>query len=146
MIEKKSLRLGEALTKAGLITPLQLVEALEAQKYDLRKIGEIIMEKGYATESQICETLSRMYSLPFVDLKTIHVKDEVFSVVDVDLIRRHHVYPLKIEGKVLTLAIHNPLEFSVIQEIQYVSGLQVKPVLATLSDIEKKLSHSYEAM
>ncbi len=133
----KALKLGEILLEEGLITHDQLMEALNLQKNDTqnRKLGEILVEQGFVKDQDITKILADVYQLPFVNLGEILIDESVFQKVPSDMLRKYQVIPISIEEQFLVVATNNPLDVSAFQEIQYVCGLQVKPVMACTQDI-----------
>jgi type IV pilus assembly protein PilB len=146
MSENRTIKIGEILLQEGLITESNLNEALQAQKSDGRKLGEILVAKGFVTEIQVAHTLANVYSLPYVDLSQININDSIHGVVPADILRKYKLLPIQLEENCLTVATNNPLDVAAFQEIQYMTGHTVEPVIAALSDIEKHLDKYADAM
>jgi type IV pilus assembly protein PilB len=149
MPENKMLKLGEILIAEGLITQQQFKSALQIQETDSRKLGEILVAHGFISDQQLSKTLARIYQLPFINLADIQISEEVLGVVAMDILEKYNILPISLQGITLTVATNNPLDVTALQEIQYMSGLQVKPVLAGLTDITmhlKKYSESIQAV
>ncbi len=146
MPENKILKLGEILLEEGLISHDQLMECLQIQKKDGRLLGEILIAKGLVSDKEISQILARTYQLPYVDLSTTTIDEKVFGIVSHELISKHKVIPIELKGSLLTVATNNPLDVTAFQEIQYMSGLQVKPVIASLPDIIEHLSKYSDSM
>jgi len=138
--------LGEVLIAEGLINRQQLGSALQIQNNDNRRLGDILVSEGFVSDVQLSQILARIHKLPFVNLADIQIKEEVFAVVAMDLLEQHKVLPIEIKGITLIVATNNPLDVSGLQEIQYMSGLQVKPVIAGREDIETHLKKYSEAI
>lgn len=132
-------KLGEVLCSRGLIEPRQLQEALEIQKTDNRKLGEVLVDKGWLHEDKLMEILAGLFQLHFVRLSQKTIDRSLFKLIPAELLHSHKVFPLVMEGNCLTVATNNPLNVSALQEIQYKSGFQIQPVMASLSDIEHHL-------
>jgi type IV pilus assembly protein PilB len=139
MIEHRTQKLGEILCSRGLIERKQLHEALEIQKTDNRKLGEVLIQKGWIQEDELTEMLAKLFQISFVRLSHDKIDKNLIKFIPQDFMRNHKVLPLALDGNCLTVATNNPLDVSVLQEIQYKSGLQIHPVMASLSDIEKHL-------
>lgn len=135
MSENKILKLGEILLEEGLITHDQLLAALKAQKTDSRKLGEILVSQGVIEEQKVVRALSRIYNLPFVNLADVQIDPNVFQAISLNDARKFQVIPIRVENGDLILATADPLDVASFQEIQYITGLQIKPVMASLTDI-----------
>lgn len=146
MAENKTDKLGEVLIAEGLINRQQLGSALQIQNNDNRRLGDILVSEGFVSDVQLSQILARIHKLPFVNLADIQIKEEVFAVVAMDLLEQHKVLPIEIKGITLVVATNNPLDVSGLQEIQYMSGLQVKPVIAGREDIETHLKKYSESI
>lgn len=146
MAENKTDKLGEVLIAEGLINRQQLASALQIQNTDNRRLGDILVSEGFVSDVQLSQILARIHKLPFVNLADIQIKEDVFAVVAMDLLEQHKVLPIEIKGITLVVATNNPLDVSGLQEIQYMSGLQVKPVIAGREDIETHLKKYSESI
>lgn len=146
MAENKADKLGEVLIAEGLINRQQLASALQIQNTDNRRLGDILVSEGFVSDVQLSQILARIHKLPFVNLADIQIKEDVFAVVAMDLLEQHKVLPIEIKGITLVVATNNPLDVSGLQEIQYMSGLQVKPVIAGREDIETHLKKYSESI
>lgn len=146
MAEYQTHKLGEMLIAEGLLTQQQLSAAIQIQTTDHRKLGDILVSEGLISDVQLSQTVARMLKLPFVNLAGIPISDDVFAVVAMDILEKHKVLPIEIKGITLTVATNNPLDVSALQEIQYMSGYQVKPVLAGREDIEAHLNKYAESI
>ncbi len=146
---EKALRLGEMLIAEGVISHQQLLESLKIQEQDGRKLGDILVQRGFVSDRRLVDALAKLFALPTVFLEESFIEEKVLNLVPVDLIKKHKVIPLDIQDGHLRLATHDPLDLISFQEVQYASGYQVKPVVASLKDIEKyltKLGNSLKAM
>ncbi len=143
MTENKNIKLGQLLLEEGLIDYVKLYEALEIQKVSRKKLGEILLEKGYISELHLCEVLSRVYGLPLVKLSELKVDKKLLGMFSYKLLKKHKVFPVEIKDRGIVVATNNPLNISAFEEIRYISGYQVKPVMATLADIELGLNRYY---
>ncbi len=139
MTENKTLRLGEILFAERLIGYNQLVEALETQKSDHRKLGELLVDKGWINHEKLAEVLARIFNLPFIRLAEVTIDEKVLGAISPELMKTYQVLPIALTDHCLTLATSDPLNISAIQEIQYKSGYLISPVMASQKDIEVHL-------
>ncbi len=139
MSENKVMKLGEVLLEEGLVTHQQLMHVLQLQKGNPRKIGEIFVDEGIITDQQLSQVLARIFQLPFVSLTDITIDDKVLGLVAFDVLKRNKMLPFELNGTSLKVATSNPLDVTALQEIQYMSGFQVNPVVAGAKDIKDNL-------
>ena len=138
-------KLGELLVSCGLITSEQLMEALEAQKQDRKRLGAILIERGYAGEDDIARSLATRLGLPFVDLSDMEIEPESIATVDEKLARRHLVLPIRLEGRSIRLAMTDPLDLHAIEDIRFHTGYEVLPVVGLPGAIRSAINRHYDA-
>lgn len=139
-------KIGELLVDSGLITQEQLEEALEFGRHAKnkgRRLGGILVKKGYATEIDIAQTLSFQLNIPFVDMSSATVDPEALALINERLAKRHLILPLFQESKVLTVAMSDPLNLDAIDDLRFSTGLDIKPCVATLTDITASINRNY---
>jgi len=135
-------RLGSLLVEKGYLTPDALDAALETQRQAGRAklLGEILVEEGLCTEEQIVECLAEVYGVPYARLD-----QRMFDLKAVDLLPREYieqnlVLPLFAVRGVLTVAVSEPANLFLIDEIRNLSGMQVQIVAATAKDIRRMIT------
>lgn len=126
-----AIKLGEMLVKGGVITLDQLEEALKYQVIFGGKLGTNLIELGYLGEEGIGWFLSEKLGLPYVHPdKLMDISPEVIKHIPQDLASKYKVIPIAIEKKRLTLAMADPSDLAAIDEIAFITGLTIKPVVA----------------
>ncbi|MCA9401872.1 MAG: Flp pilus assembly complex ATPase component TadA, partial [Candidatus Omnitrophica bacterium] len=143
-MDKKEVKLGDVLIEKGLINNDQLLQALQRQKDDGRKLGEILVETGVITEQQVAHVIADIYNLTFVHLNDVRIDETVYGVVPSPVLKKHNILPLELSEDILTVATNNPLDVEALQEIQYVCGKQVRPVVAGKQDISNHLDNYFD--
>lgn len=137
-------KLGELLVESGLIAQEELNEALaEAAKNKGVRLGVILVKKGFASEIDIAQTLSFQLSIPFVDIASATVDPEVLKLVNEKLARQYLLLPLYMEGKVLKVAMSDPLNLLALDDLRFSTDLQIQPSVATLTDVAAAISRYY---
>lgn len=129
--------LGEALVDKGYISQQQLQQALEYQVEKGRRklVGEILVELNFVTEQQVLEVVAESYGVPFV-LDPARIADpKVIDLLPRDFIEQHTILPLFRVRGVLTVAISEPANLYLVEEINRISGDEVQIVAATSADI-----------
>jgi len=146
MPEKPTGKLGELLVEAGIIDELQLQSALGHQKKWGGRLGKVLVDLGFVEESELLKFLSEKFKIQAVDLTRSKIPEQAFSALPEKVARKYGVVPVFLkEGpgnkKTLILAMSDPSNLKVIDEIQFLTGYRIEPVLATDSAIEKVLEN-----
>lgn len=137
-MEKNGKKIGEILIEKGFITEAQLNDALLDQKVTDKFIGMILKEKGVITDKELMSALAEQFNLPLVDVKTYPADSGLAGKFSTSLIVDHKVFPLKEEEEVITVAIVNPLNAVAINKIEEEAyPLHVKLVLALEEDLNR---------
>lgn len=142
----KKLRLGDALIHEGLINEEQLQQALALQKKSGKRLGAVLVEMHLVTEQDIVQILSKQLRIPFIDLSNYLIDPVIAKLVPEHIAKRHMLIPINKVGNKLTVAMVDPLNIIAIDDIQLMTGLMVKPVVATHTDINKALQDAYGAV
>ncbi len=136
-------RLGELLIASGLITPEQLTEGLSQQKQAGKRIGEILVDLGYITESDVFGALGDQLGVPYVSLSFYSVDSNVINLIGEQFARQYKVIPLFRIGNSLTLGMADPLNLGVIDQVVRATGLEIEPSICSESDIAQAIDHYY---
>ncbi len=142
----KKLRLGDALIQEGLINEEQLQQALALQKKSGKRLGAVLVEMHLVTEQDIVQILSKQLRIPFIDLSNYLIDPVIAKLVPEHIAKRHMLIPINKVGNKLTVAMVDPLNIIAIDDIQLMTALMVKPVVATHTDINKALQDAYGAV
>ncbi|MDP9338338.1 MAG: type IV-A pilus assembly ATPase PilB [Acidobacteriota bacterium] len=138
-----SVRLGEILVKESLITQDQLTKALEFQRSNGGKLGSCLTKMGYITDDDITGVLSRQYGVPSINLKFYEIDPIVIKLIPQDTALRYQVIPLSRVGSVLTIAMTDPTNVFAMDDIKFMTGFNVEPVVASESAIGDAISRFY---
>lgn len=133
--------LGQSLVDRGIIGPEQLQRALDEQRMSnsQKLLGEILVERGMASEEQICEVLAEGYGVPFARINPKIADPKVIEVLPRQFLEQHTVLPLFLVEGVLTVAVTEPSNVFLIEEIQRLTQRQVQIVIGTSKDIKATL-------
>jgi type IV pilus assembly protein PilB len=138
-----SSRLGEILLKESLITPEQLRQALEHQKVNGGRLGTSLMKLGFISDVEITGVLSRQYGVPSIDLKYYEVDSSVIRLIPQDTAVRYQIVPLSRVGSTLTIAMTDPTNVFAMDDIKFMTGFNVEPVVASETAISEAISKFY---
>ena len=136
-------KLGDLLVEAGLITKEQLKEALKVQKKDNERLGTILVKLGYLTEEEITSFLSKQYGIPAVNLEHFEISEDVIKRIPSDIARKYMLIPITRTGSTLTVAMADPTNIYALDDIKFLTGLNVEPVVASELSIKKAIDKYY---
>jgi type IV pilus assembly protein PilB len=138
------MRIGEMLLARGHIDQLQLASALARQRQSGGRLGHSLVSLGFVSESVLLATLAVQLSVPFVVIGDRRVPPSVWRLVPEKLLRSRRIVPLEIDSESkrgeLLVALSQPDDLAVLDEITFVTGRPVRPVLAAEADIERALA------
>jgi type IV pilus assembly protein PilB len=134
-------QLGELLVSKGLISPEQLKQALEhqSQKGHKKLLGEVLIELNFVTEQQVLEVLAEGYGIPFATHTARIADPRVLSILPREFLEDHKVLPLFLVRGTLTVAVSEPTNLFLIEEIQRRTGYEVQIVAVTAAEIDASL-------
>lgn len=144
MADFKKKKLGDLLKEAGLITELQIIEAIERKKAD-QKLGNALVEQGFITEKQLLDVLEIQLKLDSVSLYQYPLDPALADLVTKEFARSKLLLPIKIEGSHLLVAMNDPLDFYAIEELEFATGYVVQPVIATRDDLLQTMNRVYDS-
>ena len=144
----KNIPIGQYMVNNGIITDEQLQQVLDAKKNDNtpgKFFGDYVVELGFVTDVQFAQVLSRKQNIPFVDLDDpeFPIDIEAVSKIPEALAKKHTIIAVKIQGKRLTVASYDPVNFYIFEDIKVQTGMDVIPVLATKAAIIKAIGKIY---
>lgn len=140
---KNSLRLGDLLVNSGKIKEEQLEFALQVQKEKKKKLGETLIELDFVTERDIIEVLEFQLGIPQVDLEKYYIEPDVPHLISESFARTNLLIPIKRDGMRIAVAMVDPLNILVINDLEIVTGLEVEPKIATEKDIRNAIDQFY---
>lgn len=142
-----NLKIGQILINSGDITEEQLEEVLKKQKASetKKRIADLLVEDGIVTEQQVCKALEKQLFMPYVDLDTITVPDELVGIIPEELAQKNMVIPIEQDGRFLTVAIGDPLNYKGLKDLSISTKMKIVPVIAEPSKINGKLREMYAA-
>jgi type IV pilus assembly protein PilB len=138
--------IGQILVEERLVRPHQLEEALEIQRGTGRRLGNILTEKGYVSEREFAATLARQLDIPFFELEEYIIDPAVVSLIPEHLCERYRLIPIMKTGERLLVALSDPLNQDALDDIQMLTGLTLKVVVATPGDINTALAAALDAL
>ena len=141
---KPHVYLGDLLVNRGVITPQQLQEALEEQKKTGQLLGATLIRMGIVSEEQaILPSLAEKFNISFVSLKSTVVSQEALTRLPAKAVNHYKVFPVKYENGILTVAMGNPWDIAILDDLAMVAHAHIQPVLAGEKDIIEAIREHY---
>jgi type IV pilus assembly protein PilB len=138
-----SLKLGEILVRENLITPQQLQEAIEYQRRSGGRLGTSLVKLGFVSEEVIADVLSRQYGVRTINLDLFEIEQEVLRLVPGEVARKFDVIPVARNGATLILAMADPTNVFALDDIKFMTGLNIEPVIAMEGSIQRAITKYY---
>jgi type IV pilus assembly protein PilB len=136
-------KLGELLLKENMVTPQQLQEALGHQKVHGGKLGKAFVNLGYVRDEEITSLLSRQYGVPSINLDHFEVDPAIIKVIPAETSRKYQILPLSRSGATLTIAMADPTNVFAMDDIKFMTGYNVEPVVASETSLEEAIDKYY---
>ena len=138
-------RLGELLVREKLISLQQLKQAQTDQAKSGRNLSYTLAKLGYISDGEITDFLSAQYRLPAVNLEEYDIEEDVIKLVAKDVCEKHRVIPVSRSGSSLIVAMADPTNLHAIDDIKFMTGYNVEPVVASETAVADALQRYYTA-
>jgi len=138
-----SAKLGEILVRENLISPQHLREALDYQREHGGRLGFNLVKLGLISDDMITAVLSRQYGIPSVNLDLFNIDPSVLSLIPQEVAQKHHVLPLSRVGATLTLAMVDPTNVFALDDVKFMTGLNVEPVVVAEGSVQQAIAKYY---
>jgi type IV pilus assembly protein PilB len=138
-----SAKLGEILVRENLITSHQLRETLEYQRANGGRLGSNLVKLGYVSDDVVTAVLSRQYGVPSINLDLFQIDTEVIKLISEEVALKYSVLPITKNGSTLTLAMADPTNVFAMDDIKFMTGFNVEPVIASESSIQLAIGKYY---
>ena len=140
-----SQRLGDLLVKEKVITLEQLDQALKVQKESGTRLGSILVKLGYLSDEDVTNFLSRQYGVPAINLAYFEIDPTVVKLIPYETAKRYQILPLSRVGASLTIAMVDPTNVFAMDDIKFMTGFNIEPVVASESSILEGIEKAYGA-
>jgi type IV pilus assembly protein PilB len=145
MSARMAAKLGEILIKANLITESQLEQALTQQKSEGGRIGSILIKLGFVNEEDVAQCLGQKYGIPYIDLNTQTIDASVTRLIPPTIAQKHLVIPVSKTGTALTMAMADPTNVFAVDDVKFMTGLNVRLMIATESSVRRAIERYYDS-
>ena len=140
-----SQRLGDLLVKEKIITPEQLQQAIKVQKEQNCRLGSALVKLSFLTDEDVTNFLSRQYGVPAINLSYFEIDSSVVKLIPYDTAKRYQILPLSRVGASLTIAMVDPTNVFAMDDIKFMTGFNIEPVVASESAILEGIEKAYGA-
>jgi len=138
-------RIGDQLIHEGLVTREQLSKALDDARNGGNRLGFSLVKLGFLSEQDLVRALARQHRIPAVDLERVKLDPRILKLVPPEIAVKHQVLPLRRVGRTLTVAMANPTDLGVLDDLKFVTRLDIEPVIAGDFSLRKIIEKEYEA-
>jgi DNA-binding response OmpR family regulator len=138
--------LGEILLEADLINPAQLAEALGLQRTFGERLASVLVRQHILTEKFAVTYLGRQLGVPPIDLSKVEIDLSLLDVIPLDLCERSLVFPVRVEGTRLQLAMSDPMDHALVSEIEFKTGVRLAPMIALESSVKNAILEARRAL
>src|ERR1700691_514494 len=139
-------RIGELLLKEKRISPDQLQQALNHQKANGGKLGFNLVKMGFVKDEEITALLSKQYGVPSINLAQFEIDSAVIKLIPADTAQKYQIVPLSRAGATLTIAMTDPTNVFAMDDIKFMTGYNVEPVVAAESAVVEAIQRYYPAV
>jgi type IV pilus assembly protein PilB len=140
-----AVRIGELLLKEKLITPEQLQQALNQQKANGGKLGYNLVKMGFVKDEEITALLSKQYGVPSINLAQFEIDLAVIKLIPAETAQKYQIVPLSRAGATLTIAMTDPTNVFAMDDIKFMTGYNVEPVVASETAVIEAIQRYYPA-
>jgi len=137
------MKIGELLLKDQKISKNQLAKALEEQKDSPERLGSVLIKLGYVKEEEIAQVLSKQFGYPSINISKFEIGEDVIKLVTGDIVRKHTIMPIHRIGTTLTVAMADPSNLYIHEELRFSTNLKLQAVIAPESSIKAAIEKYY---
>src|SRR5437764_5388225 len=138
-----SQRLGDLLVREKVINNDQLEQALKKQKETGGRLGSVLVKLGFLSDEEVTNFLSRQYGVPAINLAYFEIDAAVVKLIPYETAKRYQILPLSRVGSSLTIAMVDPTIVFAMDDIKFMTGFNIEPVVASESSIMAGIEKAY---
>lgn len=140
----KAKKLGEILSSRGLVNEADLEKALAEQRQTKGFLGQILLRRGVIKKRELAEALEDQLSIPSVELSEVTISAEMAAYLPENLVRSYRALPFSVDGNVLSVAMADPLNLTMIETIRLVTGMEVRSYFAPEEDVQLSINQLFD--
>ena len=143
MVESFKEKLINALVSGKLIKEKDLARALDIQRKSGGSLGKILIENGFVSEKELLVAMSQQLNIPPINLSKYKIDKSLSELISEKIARQYSLIPISKIGKVLTVAMSDPLNLFAIDDLKLLTKYQIDPVIATENDVKDAINNYY---
>ena len=136
-------KLGELLIESGLLTVDKLKDALEVQKREGKRLGEVLIQMRIISEEEMAFALAMQLKIPFIDLRDHTIENDVIDSIPKEVCQKFVCIPIAVKNNILDVTMADPLNLNMMKDLQFITGYSIQPAISTRSQIIDKLQKQY---
>ncbi len=136
-------KLGGLLVESGLINENQLTAGLGEQQQWGGKLGSVLVDKGFISEADLLRVLARQMGVEFVSIWEKGVNPNAVKLIKPEVAKEHNIFPFAVKDEIITIAMADPGNLKVIDEVEFTTGQKLNPVLGELEEIKLAIRKYY---
>jgi len=137
-------RIGELLVKQSLLTPEQLRKARDEARHNGARLGAQITQLGFLDENELTDFVAKQYGVPSIDLNEFEIDPAVIQLIPEEVAQKHTVLPVNRAGSTLILATSDPSNIYALDDIKFLTGYNIQPVVAAEEAIRRGIDKYYD--
>jgi len=141
---KNNQKIGELLLDLNVLTKEGLERALEEQKRTGDRLGAILIRMNLISEEDLDYLLGRQLNIPSINLENYSPTSELLATIPEKIIKKYLVFPISLKDKTLTVATANPKDLTILDDLVYVTGYKIVPVVTSISSLRRKIQDLFE--
>ena len=132
-------KLGELLIESGLLTVDKLRDALEVQKREGKRLGEVLIQMRIISEEEMAFALAMQLKIPFIDLRDHTIENDVIDSIPEEVCQKFVCIPVAVKNNILDVTMADPLNLNMMKDLQFITGYNIQPAISTQSQIIDRL-------
>ncbi|HEB74847.1 MAG TPA: hypothetical protein ENJ04_00655, partial [Nitrospirae bacterium] len=141
---KNKQKIGELLIDLGILTQQDLDRALEEQKKTGDRLGATLIKMGLLSEEDLDYLLGRQLDIPSINLENYAPSPDLLALVPEKVIKKYMVLPISFDGKTLTVATASPRDLVLMDDLSYITGYKIAPVVTSITSLERKIDELFK--
>ncbi len=141
---KNKQKIGELLIDLNILSPEDLEKALEEQKRTGERLGATLLKMELLSEEDLDYLLGRQLNIPAINMENYSPSPELLATIPEKIIKKHLVLPVSLDGKTLTVATPNPRDLVLMDDLAYITGLKIAPVVTSITSIKRKIEELFQ--
>ena len=138
-------RVGELLLREGLVTREQVERAVADARAQGARVGQSLIKLGYISEQDLALALARQHRVPAIDLARIQLDVKLLKLIPAEIALKHSVLPVRRVGRVLTVAMTDPGDLGLIDDLKFITRFEIEPVIAGDVTLRKVIEREYDS-